>query len=125
MSIAVDLRNALVLDATVAASVGTRVYPGRLPQGATMPAITYNRISTVRDASHSGAGLAWARFQLDCWAETYGAADTLATAVIALFHAKRGRMAGQATLVDNDVDDKDPDANLYRRIVDVLIYFEE
>jgi hypothetical protein len=43
MSFQSDFRSTLVSDATVTSLVGERIYPVRLPQGATLPAIVYFR----------------------------------------------------------------------------------
>lgn len=71
----------LLADATVAAAVGTRIYPVAAPQGATMPHIVYQRISGPRVHSHDGSDLAHPRFQFACNAATYAAAKALANAV--------------------------------------------
>jgi len=50
--------------------VGTRVYPMKLPQGCTLPAITFQRISGERAHCLGGpSGRARPRFQVDCWAD--------------------------------------------------------
>lgn len=72
--------------AGVAAIVSTRIYPQVIPQGGTMPAITYQRISGPRLRSLAGAStLAHPRFQINCWATTYKGASQLEDAVRAAF----------------------------------------
>lgn len=59
--------------------VSTRVYPVLAPAGASMPAITYQRISTVEYTSHDGpSGLVRARYEIVAWSSTNVAARTLA-----------------------------------------------
>lgn len=68
----------------VSALVGTRVYPRKLPQNVTYPAIRYQRISTARSQFRdlSGrAGYARPRFQIDCWALSEAQCVALAQAV--------------------------------------------
>jgi hypothetical protein len=66
----------------VTALVASRIYPMEIPQGAVMPAIAYQRISTFRPGSLRGpVGLADPRIQVDCWADTYAVAKAVAQAV--------------------------------------------
>lgn len=84
------LRSYLLAAPAIAALVGTRVYPLRLPQKATFPAIVLQRISDVRWSHLRGAGsLARPRFQVDCWATTHLAATQLGSLC-------RARLAGFA-----------------------------
>ena len=54
MSLETGIYSVLTSDGTVSGLVGTRVYPDIMPQGVTYPAITYQRVSTVRTAMLSG-----------------------------------------------------------------------
>jgi uncharacterized protein DUF3168 len=72
------LRAYLLDDVQIAALVGNRVYPLRLPQKVTLPAIVLTRISGLRFAHLRGAdALARPRYQVDCWAATHDAASRL------------------------------------------------
>jgi hypothetical protein len=103
--------------------VGNRVYPLRMPQNAQMPAIVYQRISTVPRHRQGGpASLARHRFQIDCWARTYGEAATVAYRVQWALEGRRGRIG--ASLMDNASDDYDEKATLYRRSLDVIMWEE-
>jgi hypothetical protein len=78
----------LLADSGVAAIVGTRVFPGSRPQGSALPAAVLNRISGGPLYADDGeVGLEQGRIQVDCWAETYTAAKTLARAVTAALSA--------------------------------------
>ena len=65
------VRKRLLDDAGIAAAVGTRVYPGHLPQTVTAwPAITITLVSTDRAWVLTGpAPLVHPRFQIDCWSQ--------------------------------------------------------
>ena len=117
----------LAADATLAALVGNRIYPLVRPQNAALPAITYQRISAPRTASHSGdSGLTNPRYQFNCWASTYREARQIAERLVTVFHGQRGMMPGiQAGFVDNDLDDYTSDVREYRAIVDVLLWYQE
>lgn len=58
-------RAVLAADAGVAALVGQRIYPDRLPAGATLPALTYSLVSEVPDPYVPG--VRQARVQVSCW----------------------------------------------------------
>ncbi len=118
------LRSYLLAQPAIAALIGERVYPLVLPQGAALPAITYQRISSVRESSHEGpSGLAHPRFQLNCWSGTYAGARAMADAVRPSVNATRS--LGQATFLVDDHDDYDPETGLYRVILDVILWHGE
>ncbi len=113
----------LAADAGVAALVGTRIYPGPLAQEATLPAIGFGRISRVVDYTHSGPStLEDGRFQFDCWAATHTGAIALARAVRTAFEGKT--MLG-VSFVENEIDDKDTETGNWRRVLDMMISYEE
>lgn len=119
------------LEATsgVTSLVSKRIYPMKMPQNATLPALVYQRIAGPREVTHSGrAGLARAVFSFSCWAQTYSAAKTLAAAVVAAFDGYSGAM-GTSTDTDatviNELDLEDDEVNLFRTVVDVALWYQE
>ncbi len=69
------LRAFLLDDTDIASLVLTRIYPLRLPQKVTLPAIVLTRVSDLRDAHLRGVqAQAKARYQVDYWAQTYDGA---------------------------------------------------
>ena len=72
----------LLADATVSGIVGNAVHPGKIPQGAGLPAIVYSRTSSIRENTLDGPSeLVKVRMRVDCWHTTYPDAKALATAV--------------------------------------------
>lgn len=70
------------LTALVGSGSAARIYPELLPQSPTMPAVTYQMISNVREERHRGqTGDARPRFQFTCWAATALSAAAVATQV--------------------------------------------
>jgi len=62
--------------------VSTRIYYGWIPQGATLPCVSYTRISTMPVNGATGHTTeSNTRLQVDCWATTQSGARTLADAV--------------------------------------------
>ena len=80
--IGLALRYRLVGTSTVATLLGTRIYPDKLPQGATLPAAVYYGISGTDEPQLSGLlGRAEQRIQVDSYASTRTAANALALAI--------------------------------------------
>jgi len=120
------LWEALTDDATVAALVVARVYPQKLPQTPTLPAVTYQIVSRV--PTEANTELFECRVQLDCWSTTYTGASSLAAAVLGALRFYR-KSAGGNTLLSiydtNYIDDYDDDREIYRVIADVNAFYHE
>lgn len=121
MSIGVLLRNRLA-SGGVAALVSARVYPVLLPQTPTYPAISYQRISN--SGTNGSTALRESRWQVNCWAATYAGAVSLSEAVKAAMeeHTDVSQTPGiKYSRIVNEFDDYDPDTEIYRVILDVML----
>ena len=121
------LYDAITGDATVAALIGTRCYPDRLPENATFPAVVYVARVSSDDSDYrshdAGTAIARAvsRAQLSAYAETGDEADELATALELLWSSYQdGCTVGYAQVV-GWVDTVETAVNRFRDIVDVEI----
>lgn len=73
------IRNRLITDQAVAASVGNRVYPVLAPASSALPFITYRRAGVIREHTLAGPdGLPTVQLELEIFAATYEAARELA-----------------------------------------------
>lgn len=83
MTFEADLKSHLQADATIAGLVNDRIYPMLLPQGAAVPAVTYQHIGGVPQTELSGddGQMVNYRVQVNCWATGYVAVHALAEAV--------------------------------------------
>ena len=124
----------LVANAAVNAIVAGRVYPNKLPQTVTLPALTYQRIDTPRVHSHdtSGAtGTAHPRIQFDCWAASYANAKGLADALRGALNGYKGTMGSvnpvtvQSALQEDERFDDFADAGIVRISCDFIIWHLE
>lgn len=88
------LRAFLLADDAVSSVVGgARIFPLRIPQGATVPCVVYTRISNVGDHHMRGpSGLSSPRVQVDCYALTADEATSLADKVKWRLDGYRGAM---------------------------------
>lgn len=118
MTIGTSLYDALRNDSGVAALVSQRIYPLQLPQTPTYEAISYERVSNT--PQNGSTNMRRTRWSISCWAATYGEAHTLANAVKAAMEDYRGGDIKLA-MVENEIDDYDDDAEVYRTIVDVML----
>lgn len=141
--IEVGLYHLLRTTAGVAAIVGTRVYPVRVPQDGAAPCVVFRRDSTeftdgLGDEEQTGPDTP--RFSLECWGEAegfggYKQACELADAVVTALRTHRGLMGtGSAVrakhVVIEDVRDEETsledasDYHRYLRTVDVAIEYD-
>jgi hypothetical protein len=117
-------------------SVGDRVYPLTLPQGAVLPAVVYQLVGGEGPLhSHSDAQggdsthhptYQRSRVQLGCWADSARAAEVLAAEVeraVDGFSGTWGAVPVALALVELALDDYRPDVGRYRRIVDVVVHW--
>ncbi len=125
MTIETGLRTHLLADGPVAALVVARVYPIKLPQSPTYPALTYEIISDIPHRSLGGdSDLERVRARIHCWATTYTGAIDLAAKVRAAVGDFSGLM-GTTTVRSvkfetwNDLFDDVPE--VYRRVADFYI----
>lgn len=121
MSLGVKVYNALSGASGIAALVSTRIYPLVLPQSITYPAISYQRISST--PQQGSTTLRSTRYQINCWALTYAAAQNVAVAVKAALEEYTATATSpriKMGLVVNELDDYDPEAGVFRVIVDVI-----
>lgn len=119
MSVETDFYSAVTGDATLAALVGTRVYPAILPDNATLPAMVYSVISQVPIGS---GGCESTRVQVDCYAAKY---YTDASGITGIKSLRDGLLAlAQATgnwTHTGGPDFYDDELNIYRQVVDLII----
>lgn len=119
-------------DAGVAALVGARIYPGRLPQNTAMPALSYELVSSVDIppiTALAGGVLLRSRVQVTVLAKTYSdTKDVLEAARKALLF-KSGLIAGVRVIgITRDLigpDQRDDDLGLYLQGVDYMVTHDE
>ena len=110
MTLSQALFNYLSTYAGLASLVSTRVYPVALPQGATLPAVTYQ-----------------ARFQFTVWASSYADREAIALQLIAALEGYSGTMGGGSGVVvlaiqgEGETDDYEPSAKVWQAALDFTI----
>jgi hypothetical protein len=134
MSIEGAIYDVLHDDATVLGIVVAKIYPNNIPQGITVPAISYHEISGMRDhVLGSATGLVMSRYQINCWDDDYAGVRTLANAVRNALDDYAGTKDStyiQRALIDgeNDISEFPADTQLlfrYGKALDFIIWFNE
>lgn len=120
----------LTADSTLAALVGTRVYPNVVPQDVALPAVAYQRISTSRVYSHSPgvSQLARPRFQFTSVANSYSDVKAVANAVRGALDAYGGTAASVLVftmLSQNEFDTFSDDGDLHTVRQDFYVWHRE
>ena len=109
---------------------GDRIYPFPLPQNWASPAITFQRISGVRERGLDGPhGRARPRIQIDVWAkQDYASAKNLAEELRQLldgFAGTMGTVTVDAVSLESDRDLYEDQARINRVSMDFLISYRE
>lgn len=131
MTIEVALHDRMAGHAGLSALVSNRIYPLRMPQGVTFPAVTYHRVSS-QPVSAFGAdtGLEAARFQVSAWSDsrTPLAAHDVAVEIRAALQRFRGTQTGiviQGIFLENQIDLYEPDTEVWQVALDFMVHFGE
>lgn len=122
----------LTADTRVMTAVNTRVYLQRLPEGTTLPAVAYHRVSTERlytfDSFDDTDPFVRARVQFDCWGRTALEAVEVGEAVMVALSGYDGSLSGepiQASFVVDEFDDYEASTKFYRKVADMMITYED
>lgn len=129
MSIEAGLYAYLTADAGVSAVIGNRLYPLAIPQGATLPAAAYQRISYRNLLAHDGVtNYATVRVQITCTADTYDSAKSASEAIRQACDGYSGVM-GAYTVHECEIvtmlDGYNQDTDRHTVRLDVMIHFAE
>lgn len=136
MTIKAAIAQHLIAKATAASSRVYRV--GQTPTSAALPYITFQRVSNAHIRHMGGSSqFTTARFQINCWAASESAAESLGEEVRVAFDTFTGTLGSggdavtvQGAFLEEDYDDfADPndgsETGLFRRILDFLVWHAE
>jgi hypothetical protein len=119
VSIESSLFSALTTHAGLSALIAARLYPDAMPQGAILPCVVYQRISTPRFqvlGSTQAVVVSKPRFQFSCWALSASGALAVAaqlrTALLATSYP---------VTLESEYTLRDPESNYSRRNIDAFV----
>jgi hypothetical protein len=103
----------------------TEVYPVSIPQTAVYPAVSYMRISSVRNVNFSEVE-DWVRtvFEVNCYAESFNEALNLAEDAKAALNGYRGGNI-QLIRLDNELEMLEDAVDLYRVAQQYTVWHKE
>ena len=129
MSLETALRAYVLADAAIAAAVGQRMYPRRLPQGPMLPALVYLRVDTRREHDMDGPdGLPRPRVQVTAWGTSVQMATDLAATVrerLDGFRGAWGAVTVGSCLCVGERDLDDPETGRSAVAQDYMIQYQE
>ena len=130
MTVEAAVYSILSSDSAVDTLVDGRVYPKRLPQSPTLPAVTYFRVGAQRSSvMGNDTGIVRKRIQVSSWGKTYAAVNELAEAVRNAMQRKRGTFAGVEIIdifVDGDASEMfEDDVEIYQAPTDYEVIYRE
>ena len=122
-------------NAGIIAVVDDRIFPKRLPQNPTLPAIVFQVVSSVPNYTMDQAGdppvagetFTKKRVQFDLWTETYEGLLPVRDALFAGISGFRGMMGSvqiESVFVLNELDGFEPDTGSNRKIIDTMFGYQ-
>ena len=122
-----DFRALLLSSSDIAAEVGVRVYPLKLPQNPTYPAITYQVISDQSEKLLEGPDrIRRARVQIDVWAATISTCQTITNYIRSLLDGQdntQGNIRFRSAWTENEQDIYEESIEKYRILSDYMITY--
>lgn len=117
----------LAADAGVIAQVGDRIFPVRIPEGATLPALVYHKVSDPSLHSKDGdMNLNRPRFQFTAWADKYADAKAAIKAVRTALQGYTGPTLQGVTvpeiICDSEQDLNDPQSLEFGASLDAIVW---
>ena len=126
MSFEAELKSHLQAGAAVTALVADRVHPDVVPEGSSLPVVTYSVIFGAPANCLDGFTGKASNYavQLDCWAKTHDAAQALALAVRDRMNTAASNFSAYITSFPL-VKDYEPDTKRYRYGLQVSCWHKE
>ena len=122
------LLNKMTGHAGLAALVGNRVYPGKMPETPTYPCVVYYKVSITDVAAHGRTNdILQPRFQFNVWALTYASAKLVKEQIWQCLHNWGPATQNGVSILDavqeteNDVGSWDDAVKVYGITTDYLV----
>lgn len=122
MSMETSLVEHLENHAGMAALIGDRIYPRRMPDETELPCVVYQRIGTTPDVGLGAVLQRRARFRFTPWAKLATEVTDVAAQLKDALELTRIPPDIDRILPDNEADRYDNDALLYGQDLDFLVF---
>ena len=123
MTIEQAIKNFLLTKIGITDLVGNRIYYSTLPQSPTYPAISFFRVSNIRQHDLDVGSI---YYQFDVWTLTYIQGVELANEIRLALQREKGTMSGVPIIqgvYQNEDDGYEPDTKLYHIACDYKIIY--
>lgn len=128
----IDLRRAVIEDATLQSIIGDRLYPSRAPQDVTTPYMVFHTVSGMDELVHASAvEINECRIQFDIYDRIPETLENARDRLIALFHGFKGTLNAlystqvtQARYVD-ERDTSEYEEEYYAKQIDFIFRFRQ
>jgi len=123
--LAAAIRSYLLSIPELTALIGTRLYPGWIPENADMPSVAYFEISGVR---HHDIDVAYPRYQFSCFSTRYAEARKIAEIIRKSLQRYKGDMSGIRIIQgvhESTYEQYERETNIYHISVDMRIIHRE
>lgn len=121
----VDIRNYLLSHESLKNKIGTRLYPGWIPENATMPSVAFLGVSRP---SHHDIDVAYPRYQFSVFSSRYIEAKEVAEEIRNILQRFKGKMGSSdiiQVVFENEYESHEKDTKLYHIAIDFkFIYWE-
>jgi|SRR5579884_495242 len=118
-----------LLNGSIAALVGNRVYPVTIPEGAELPCLSYQVVSGASEYALDGSAETEKTIQFDAWGTTYADAKTIQKALHDLLDGYSGTLADgtqvKGTFRGLELDDFQSEARVYRSLTEYTFQYQE
>ena len=105
---------------TLLTATGIPTFLYNKPQGVSLPKIVYQRITKTPTRSHSGRSLDIDYYQVTVWSTTYSAGLAIVDTIVASLDLNTTNF--QLSYLDNQIETKDIEANLFQFILEFTIF---
>lgn len=121
----VDIRNYLISQEPLKLKIGTRIYPGWIPENAVMPSVAFLSVSGVR---HHDIDVAYPRYQFSVFSSRYIEAKEIAAEIRNILQRFKGQMGNTNVIqvaFQNEYENYENDTKLYHIAIDFKFIFWE
>lgn len=123
--IEIDIRNHLLSHETLKLKIGTRLYPGWIPENAVMPSVAFLGVSRPE---HHDIDVAYPRYQFSVFSPRYIDAKEIAAEIKNILQRFKGKMGNTdiiQVVFENGYENYEKDTNLYHIAIDFKFIFWE
>lgn len=114
----VDIRNHLLSHQSLKDYIGTRLYPGWIPENAVMPSVAFLAVSRP---SHHDIDVAYPRYQFSVFSSRYIESKEIAAEIRAILQRYKGEMGNSKIIqvvFENEYENYEKDTKLYHIAID-------